>query len=280
MVVASVTITLSMRTVGLLLISALMVIPVATSQQLFTGFRTTLRGAMGLGVVAALGGTVGSSFLGHCQRSYPSSCPLSICWGSPPLELPGPGRRPGNHPTTQDLPDSDRILGITAIPVLVQVGLLSIWHDGPPSQVVGENSPACIARRIFMTSISTRNTWQRAAVRALLANTEEFRTAAQIHSELRQVGDKIGLATVYRALQTMSESGDLDVLRTPDGEAAYRMCSNTHHHHLVCRSCGIAVEISADAVESWASQVAGEHGFTDAGHNLEIFGLCRNCSPT
>ena len=94
-----------------------------------------------------------------------------------------------------------------------------------------------------MTSTSTRNTWQRAAVRALLANTEEFRTAAQIHSDLRQVGDKVGLATVYRALQTMSESGDLDVLRTPDGEAAYRMCSNTHHHHLVCRSCGMAVEI-------------------------------------
>ena len=61
-VVASVTITLSMRTVGLLLISALMVIPVSTSQQLFTGFRTTLLGAMGLGVVAALGGTVGSYF--------------------------------------------------------------------------------------------------------------------------------------------------------------------------------------------------------------------------
>ena len=118
-----------------------------------------------------------------------------------------------------------------------------------------------------MTSTSTRNTWQRAAVRALLANTEEFRTAAQIHSELRQVGDKVGLATVYRALQTMSESGDLDVLRTPDGESAYRMCSNTHHHHLVCRSCGLAVEISADTVESWAAQVASEHGFTEAGHN-------------
>ena len=76
----------------------------------------------------------------------------------------------------------------------------------------------------------------------------------------------------------MSESGDLDVLRTPDGESAYRMCSNTHHHHLVCRSCGLAVEISADTVESWAAQVASEHGFTEAGHNLEIFGLCRTCS--
>lgn len=129
-----------------------------------------------------------------------------------------------------------------------------------------------------MTSTATRNTWQRAAVRALLANTEEFRTATQIHDELRQLGDRVGLATVYRALQTMSESGDLDVLRTPDGEAAYRMCSNEHHHHLVCRNCGTAVEIAGEAVESWANEVAAEHGFTDAGHNLEIFGLCRTCS--
>ena len=59
-VIASVTVTLSMRTVGLLLISALMVIPVAASQQLFTSFRATLLGAMGVGVVAALGGTFGS----------------------------------------------------------------------------------------------------------------------------------------------------------------------------------------------------------------------------
>jgi len=59
-VVASVTVTLSMRTVGLLLISALMVIPVATSQQLFIGFRATLLSAMGFGIVSALGGTFGS----------------------------------------------------------------------------------------------------------------------------------------------------------------------------------------------------------------------------
>ncbi|RRD50585.1 transcriptional repressor [Arachnia propionica] len=131
-----------------------------------------------------------------------------------------------------------------------------------------------------MTSTSTRNTWQRTAIRSLLANTEEFRTAAQIHAELRQVGDKVGLATVYRALQSMSDNGDLDIVRTPEGEAAYRMCSNSHHHHLVCRSCGMAVEIAGEAVENWANEVAQEHGFTDAGHNLEIFGLCRNCTDS
>jgi len=115
-------------------------------------------------------------FLGHCQRSYQRRVRYRFAgdrhrWSAPTpavaLELPGPRSQTGKPPTTQDLPDSDRILGITAIPVLVQVGLLSIWHDGPPSQVVGGNSPACIARRIFMTSISTRSTWQRAAVRVL-----------------------------------------------------------------------------------------------------------------
>lgn len=59
-VVAALTVTISMRTVGLLLISALMVIPVASAQQLFVSFRGTFFGAMGLGVVSALLGTAGS----------------------------------------------------------------------------------------------------------------------------------------------------------------------------------------------------------------------------
>ena len=62
-VLAAVTVTVSMRTVGLLLISALMVIPVATAQQAFVGFRATFFGAMGIGAVAALTGTVGSFYL-------------------------------------------------------------------------------------------------------------------------------------------------------------------------------------------------------------------------
>lgn len=128
------------------------------------------------------------------------------------------------------------------------------------------------------TSPSTRQTWQRAAVRDLLENSEEFRTAQQIHDLLRAEGAKVGLATVYRALQTMADSDEVDVLRTPDGEAAYRRCSEGHHHHLVCRSCGFSIEIKATDLEAWAAKVAGENGFTQVGHELELFGLCRNCS--
>jgi Fur family ferric uptake transcriptional regulator len=75
----------------------------------------------------------------------------------------------------------------------------------------------------------------------------------------------------------MADAGEVDVIRTPEGEAAYRRCSEGHHHHLVCRSCGFSVEIEATFVESWAAQVAAQYGFTDTGHELELFGLCREC---
>ena len=122
-----------------------------------------------------------------------------------------------------------------------------------------------------------RRTRQRAAVQEVLAELHEFRTAQQIHDELRKRGDSIGLTTVYRTLQSLSEAGELDALRTSDGETAYRRCSDGHHHHLVCRSCGRTVEVSGPAVERWANAVAAEHGFRDVSHDLEIFGTCGSC---
>lgn len=127
-------------------------------------------------------------------------------------------------------------------------------------------------------STERRTTRQRSAVRALLAHTSEFKTAQQLHEMLRRRGDSVGMATVYRALQAMAEAGEVDVLRTADGEASYRQCSTGHHHHLVCRECGTAVEIAAEQVEAWAEAVAQQHGFSQVDHSLELFGLCSRCS--
>jgi Fur family ferric uptake transcriptional regulator len=122
-----------------------------------------------------------------------------------------------------------------------------------------------------------RNTRQRAAVGELLGRTSEFRTAAQIHDDLRHAGEDVGLTTVYRTLQLMVEAEQLDAIRTDDGETAYRRCSTGHHHHLVCRSCGRTVEVEGPAIERWTDQVAAEHGFSEVQHHLEIFGRCRSC---
>lgn len=128
-----------------------------------------------------------------------------------------------------------------------------------------------------MTS-TKRNTWQRAAVHEFLATNDDFKTAQQVHAELSTLGDKVGLATVYRALQSMVDAHEIDIVRTPGGEVAYRACTPGHHHHLVCRECSHTVEIEAEAVEEWAGTVAAKHGFSDAGHELEIFGLCADCT--
>ena len=122
-----------------------------------------------------------------------------------------------------------------------------------------------------------RRTRQRAAVDEILAERPEFRTAQEIHDELRHRGDRVGLTTVYRTLQTMTDAGELDAIRTVDGETAYRRCSTGHHHHLVCRRCGRTVEVSGPAVEKWANAVAEQNGFREVSHDLEIFGTCDRC---
>jgi len=122
-----------------------------------------------------------------------------------------------------------------------------------------------------------RPTKQRLAVLEALASVEDFRSAQEVHEILSSSGSSVGLATVYRTLQLYADQGDVDVLRRADGEAIYRRCSETHHHHLVCRSCGRTVEVEGPTVERWADGVAGEHGFTDVSHTLEIFGTCPDC---
>ena len=127
------------------------------------------------------------------------------------------------------------------------------------------------------TDPGPRPTRQRRAVAECLDRFDDFRSAQEIHDLLRRTGDQVGLSTVYRTLQGMADAGQVDVLRAEDGEALYRRCSATHHHHLVCRSCGRTVEVDGPAVERWADRVAAEHGYADVSHTLEIFGTCPAC---
>lgn len=129
-----------------------------------------------------------------------------------------------------------------------------------------------------MTSANVRSTRQRAAITALLESLDDFRSAQDIHDELRRRGEGIGLTTVYRTLQSMSAAGAVDTLRTDTGESVYRRCSAQHHHHLVCRNCGYTVEVQGGHVEVWAAEVAAQHGFSEASHTIEIFGTCQGCA--
>jgi Fur family ferric uptake transcriptional regulator len=125
----------------------------------------------------------------------------------------------------------------------------------------------------------TRGTRQGAILGQVLADLPEFRSAQDIHGELRCRGERIGLATVYRHLQVLREDGAVDSIQDQNGETLYRRCrTSTHHHHVTCRRCGYSVEVEGPATERWATRVATEAGFIDIDHTVEIFGLCPACA--
>ena len=123
-----------------------------------------------------------------------------------------------------------------------------------------------------------RHTRHRTDVSALLQDTTKFRSAQCVHALLRQRDVPIGLTTVYRILQTLADEGAVDAIRSANGEQVYRRCRPGHHHHLMCRSCGQAIEVEGPAIEEWATAVAADHGFRDVNHSIEFFGTCRLCA--
>ncbi|HEY2271869.1 MAG TPA: transcriptional repressor [Jatrophihabitantaceae bacterium] len=127
-----------------------------------------------------------------------------------------------------------------------------------------------------------RQTRQAAAIEDVLREADGFRTAQELHDELRHRGDRVGLTTVYRHLNLLVEHHLADVVNRGDGESQYRLCgsgagspvSSEHHHHVVCRECGRSVEVAGPEVEEWAERVAAAAGYTDISHTVELFGLC------
>ena len=92
---------------------------------------------------------------------------------------------------------------------------------------------------------------------------------------------KIGLATVYRHLQSLVDEGRADAIHGADGETTYRYCGDSgtgHHHHLVCRRCGRAEEVEGRPVERWAEETAKRFGYVEVDPTVEIFGVCRDCA--
>lgn len=126
-----------------------------------------------------------------------------------------------------------------------------------------------------------RATKQGEAVRDALNAAGGFRSAQDVYAALRRGGDTVGLSTVYRHLQALVDTGVVDVIHTPDGEATYRYCGDSgegHHHHLVCRRCGRTEEVEGRVVERWAGEVAERHGYVDVDHTVELFGVCATCA--
>jgi len=106
---------------------------------------------------------------------------------------------------------------------------------------------------------------------------ERHLSAEEIYRHLLELGEEIGLATVYRVL-TQFEAADLVTRLHFEGEhSVFELNVGQHHDHLVCVKCGKVKEFVDDVIEKRQKEIAKQAGYTITDHHLNIYGVCSEC---
>ncbi|MFD0958747.1 ferric iron uptake transcriptional regulator [Paenibacillus chungangensis] len=119
-----------------------------------------------------------------------------------------------------------------------------------------------------------------ATVRVLLENEEDHLSAEDVFMLVKEKAPDIGLATVYRTLELLSEISVVEKMNFGDGVARYDLrtdSSKHHHHHLICVQCGSMEEIKDDWLLSLEERLEKEFQFFVSDHRLDFQGICRHC---
>ncbi len=128
-----------------------------------------------------------------------------------------------------------------------------------------------------------KTTSQRTAILKVLLNTpDEHLTAEEIYGLVKQDWPDIGLATVYRNIQLLSDMHLIDKLNLDDGYVRYEIsdvdqASHHHHHHLICSECGRVFAFEEDLLDVLEEKIMATTGFRVSDHEVKFFGVCREC---
>ena len=125
-----------------------------------------------------------------------------------------------------------------------------------------------------------RNGVARRAVVELLGRQDCCLTAQEIFDELRAEGRQVGIASIYRVLDLLTEKNLLQRIDLGAGTARYEPvhASGQHHHHLVCASCGKVEAFADEELERALHEVEGKTGYSVAGHDVVLRGTCASCT--
>lgn len=110
-----------------------------------------------------------------------------------------------------------------------------------------------------------------------LKQLKEPKSAQDLYVHLRQQNVSMGLATVYRALDSLKLEGAIQVRTLPSGESLYSLAQAEDTHHLTCVRCGLSEEMDECPVHGLESHLTESHHFQIFYHTLEFFGLCQTC---
>ncbi len=118
----------------------------------------------------------------------------------------------------------------------------------------------------------------RKRVMELLESAEVALSPQQIHQELQQKNCELGLVSVYRTLELLTQLELVSVVYDPQRNPGYMLSTTGHHHHIVCQECHKALEFSgSDDIDELVQRVEAETSFQVRDHFLQLFGLCPDC---
>lgn len=118
---------------------------------------------------------------------------------------------------------------------------------------------------------------QRKALIQVITATQDHLTPATIYEKMRHVHPNIGLVTIYRTLEILTELGLICEVHAGGNCRSYIIGAPQHHHHLICSSCGIVVNFTGHYLSTLEQDLSRESGFRIDGHLLEFVGLCQTC---
>jgi Fur family transcriptional regulator, ferric uptake regulator len=119
----------------------------------------------------------------------------------------------------------------------------------------------------------------RSVVMEMFFRARNHLTVEELTRAVHVASPRIGSVTVYRTLKLLARMGYANELDFGEGVRRYESSLSSHHDHLVCTTCGEVIEFEDPEIERLQDQVTRRHGFRPSAHRLEIFGLCRKCSP-
>ncbi len=149
---------------------------------------------------------------------------------------------------------------------------------GGKTQVISRTPERESALARFMVQHGLKSTRQRSLIINTFFDLPGHLSVEELWAKVRLLDGRVSVATVYRTMKLLGESGLAHARNFGDGQTRYEAAVGRHHHdHLICTRCGKIVEFEDDRIEHLQDAVAKKHGFQVRSHKLEMYGLCESC---
>lgn len=130
----------------------------------------------------------------------------------------------------------------------------------------------------YMGERGLKSTKQRSLIIDVFFEMDGHFSVEEVWARVRQDNPRVSVATVYRTMKLLAESGLAHARNFGDGQTRYEAAvGRDHHDHLICTRCGTIIEFENDQIERMQEAVARRHGFKVTSHKMELYGLCKNC---